>query len=296
MPHLYRTFFFSVLLGAAAAPAAQAQSLVSGFLPGKGHGSVVISATQERYQSVYLAPEKIDQVPIFERVAVSSLNLYGSYGITSRLEAVVSLPYIQSRGFAEEQVLRDQNYVNKRAGLQDLTLLLKAKLYSVELGTSALDVLGVVSGSTPVSDYKSDTGLGYIIAIGNGARKVSAQGVAHLKLVSGMFLTGQAGYSVRDNSAPNAFVAEAKLGYAAPKLYVDALASFQKSDKSGTDILQPGFTGFFPATRVDFVRLGVSAFRPVAKGFGVTVGGFTYVAGRNVGKATGGSAGVAYNF
>lgn len=97
----------------------------------------------------------------------------------------------------------------------------------------------------------------------------------------------QAGYSVRDNSAPNAFVAETKVGYAGPKLYVDALASYQRSEKDGTDILQPGFTGFFPATRVNYIRLGASAFRPLAKGFGLTVGVTTYVSGRNVGKSTG---------
>ena len=296
MQHPYRLLFFSFWLSLGAQTSGQAQSLVGGFLPGKGHGSVVVSGTLERYRSVYLAPEKIDRVPIFERVDVSSVNLYGSYGITDKLEAVVSLPYIQSRGFADEQVLREKGYVNKRAGLQDVTLLLKVKLFSREIGTNVLDVLGVLSGSTPVSDYKSETGLGYIIAIGNGARKVSGQGVLHLKTLSGVFATGQAGYSLRDNSAPNAFVAEAKVGYAGPKLYVDALASFQKSDKSGTDVLQPGFTGFFPATRVDYVRLGVSAFRPLAKGFGLTVGATTYVAGRNLGKSTGVSGGVAYNF
>ncbi|SHK96731.1 hypothetical protein [Hymenobacter psychrotolerans] len=296
MQHTYRFLLTFLLTSLGGAHAGLAQSLVSGFLPGKGHGSFVISGTEERYQTVYLAPGKINRVPIFDRVQVSSLNLYGSYGLTDKLEAVISLPYIQSRGFADEKVLRDQNYVNKRAGLQDITLLLKAKLFSKEVGTSVVDVLGVVSGSIPFSDYKSDTGLGYIIAIGNGSRKISGQGVVHLKTISGVFFTGQAGYSLRDNSAPNAFVAETKIGYAGPKLYIDALASFQKSDKSGTDILQPGFTGFFPATRVDYVRLGISAFRPLAKGFGLTVGATTYVAGRNLGKSTGLSGGVAYNF
>lgn len=110
-----------------------------------------------------------------------------------------------------------------------------------------------------------------------------------------MFFTGQAGYSVRDNTVPNAFVAETKVGYAGPKLYVDALASIQHSDKRGTDILQPGFIGFFPATRLNYVRLGVSAFRPLAKGFGLTVGATSYVSGRNVGKSTGVSGSVAHN-
>jgi len=296
MSYSYRTLVVSFLLSLGGISAGQAQSLVSGFLPGKGHGSVVVSGTVERYQSVYLAPEKIDRVPLFDRVEVSSVNLYANYGITDKLEAVVSLPWIQSKGHADEQVLQEKNFTNKRSGLQDVTLLLKTKLFSKEIGTNVLDVLGVLSGSTPISNYRSDSSIAYIIAIGNRANKVSAQGVVHLKTLSGVFFTGQAGYSVRDKSVPNAFVAETKVGFAGPKLYVDALASFQKSDKSGTDVLQPGFEGFFPATRVDFVRLGISVFRPIAKGFGLTVGATTYVAGRNLGKSTGVSGGIAYNF
>ncbi|HEX8424764.1 hypothetical protein [Hymenobacter sp.] len=296
MQKTYRSLLLFALSSLGGLSVAHAQSLVSGFMAGKGHGSVVVSGTMERYSSVYLAPAKIDRVPIFDEVQVSSVNLYGSYGITDKLEAVVSLPYIESKGNADEQVVKAQNYTNRRAGLQDLTVLLKGKVYSKELGTNVLDILAVISGSTPVSDYKSKEGLGYIIAIGNHAKKATVSGVAHLKTVSGVFFTGQAGYSVRDNSAPNAFVAETKVGYASPKLYVDALVAFQHSEKNGTDILQPGFTGFFPATRVNYVRLGVSAFRPLAKGFGLTVGANTYVAGRNLGKATGISAGVAYNF
>jgi hypothetical protein len=149
--------------------------------------------------------------------------------------------------------------------------------------------------STPLSDYQTNTGLDYIIAIGNRATKYTALGVAHLKTVSGVFVTGQAGYSLRNNRVPNAVVGEAKVGYAGPKTYLETYASVQHST-SGTDIVQEGFDGFFPATRVNFVRLGASVFRPIAKGLGVSLGASTYVAGRNVGQSTGFSAGATYNF
>ena len=57
-----------------------------------------------------------------------------------------------------------------------------------------------------------------------------------------------------------------------------------------------GFTGFFPSTRVNYLRLGASAYRPITNGFGLTLGANTYVAGRNIGKSTGYSAGITYNF
>ena len=293
--------FGTLLLAGLAAPV-QAQSLVSGFMAGKGHGSVVVSGTTERYETVYLAPEKIDGVPIFQEVRVNSLNLYATYGLSDKIDAVVSLPYIQSKGKAAGTVISDldalyadQGYTNVRQGLQDLTALLKFKSYTREIGGSILDLLGVVSVSTPISDYQTNTGYGYIIAIGNRATKYTAAGVAHLKTNSGVFATGQLGYSLRTGAVPHALVGEAKIGYAGPKTYLEGFASFQESN-GGTDISQAGFNGFFPSTRVNFVRLGGSIYRPLAQGFGAVLGASTYVAGRNIGRSTGYSAGLSYNF
>ena len=152
-----------------------------------------------------------------------------------------------------------------------------------------------MSFSTPVSNYQTNTGYGYIIAIGNQATKYTASGVAHLKTSSGVFATGQIGYSLRTGPVPNALVGEAKIGYAGPRTYVEGFAAFQESN-GGTDISEAGFNGFFPSTRVNYIRLGVSAYRPIAKGVGIVLGASTYVAGRNIGKSTGYSAGLSYNF
>jgi hypothetical protein len=119
--------------------------------------------------------------------------------------------------------------------------------------------------------------------------------VAHLKTASGVFATAQVGYSLRTGLVPHALIGDAKVGYAGPKIYLEGSASFQESN-GGTDISEQGFTGFFPSTRVNYVRLGASGYRPLSKGFGLTLGISTYVAGRNIGKSTGYSAGVSYNF
>lgn len=298
----FSTLFCGAFLLSGSVSGAHAQSLVSGFMAGKGHGSVVVSGTTERYDNVYLAPDKIDGVPIFQEVRVNSLNLYTTYGLTDKIDMIVSLPYIQSKGKAPSAVINDLNslystagYTNVRQGFQDITGILKFKSYSREIGSSILDLLGVVSVSTPVSNYQTNTGYGYIIAIGNRATKYTTLGVAHLKTASGVFATGQVGYSLRTGQVPNALVGEAKIGYAGPSTYVEGYASFQESN-GGTDISEVGFNGFFPATRVNYIRLGASAYRPIAKGVGVVLGTSTYVAGRNIGKSTGYSAGVSYNF
>ena len=298
-------FFASVCLAASlagSAPLAQAQGLASGFMAGKGHGSVVVSGTAERYTNVYLAPDKIEGVPIFREVRINSLNLYATYGFSDKVDVVLALPYIQSKGQADGAVIDDlralyatAGYTNVRQGLQDATGLLKFKAYSREVRGAILDLLGAVSVSTPVSDYQTNTGYGYIIAIGNRATKYTAVGIAHLKTSSGAFATGQVGYSLRTGPVPHALVGEVKVGYAGPRTYVEGSASFQESN-GGTDISQTGFVGIFPSTRVNYVRLGGSVFRPLAKGVGVVLGASTYVAGRNIGKSTGYSAGLSYNF
>lgn len=293
MRNSYLTFSALTLALLAAAPA-RAQSLVSGFMAGKGQGSVVISGTTEQYKQVFLVPEKVEGVPIFQQVRVSSLNLYGTYGFTDKIDGILSLPFIRSEGKADPRIFTSPNFTNTRQGFQDVSGILKFKVYSKEINGAIVDLLGLVGVSTPASDYETSQGLEYIIAIGNRATKYNTAGVVHVKTASGVFFTGQAGYSVRSGPVPDAFVGEAKVGYAGPKTYVEAYSSFQKSAE-GTDVLQPGFDGLFTATEVNYVRLGVSLFRPISKGFGVVLGANTYVAGRNLGQSTGVSAGISYN-
>ncbi|OON70326.1 hypothetical protein [Hymenobacter sp. CRA2] len=296
MQHSYLTCLLTgaALLGAVGA--GQAQSLVSGFMAGKHHGSVVFTGTAEHYRNVFLVPDKVDAVPIFREVRVSSVSLYANYGITDNIEAVLSLPYIQAKGKAAQPVLQDEGYTNTRAGLQDVSVMLKFKSFSAPVGNSQLDLLGAVGVSTPAGNYRNDPGLGYIIAIGNRATKYTTLGIAQLRTPSGIFFMGQAGYSLRTNAVPNAFLADAKVGYAGLNFYAEAWGSLQQSSSTGTDILQPNFTGDFTATRVSYARIGASVYKPVIKGIGVILGVSQYVTGRNVGQSTGVSAGVSYNY
>ena len=294
--HYWRTSAVALSLFVVS-PALHAQSLLNGFFSGKGHGSVVVSGTTESYHNVFLVPEKVDGVPVFRRIEINSVSLYGTYGISNKVEGILSVPYIRSAGEADSRLLNSENqpYANARGNFQDITGLLKFKTYSRDLGSSVLDLTGAVGVSTPLGNYQQQASLDYIVAIGNRATKFNTNGVAQLKLASGIFVSGQAGYSWRTGRVPNAFVAETKVGYAGPRLYLDAWADFQES-AGGTDILQPGFDNYFPATRVNYTRVGISGFRPIAKGLGLSLAVSTYVAGRNVGQSTAYSVGVAYNF
>jgi hypothetical protein len=293
MENRFRMIVATMLLGAWSMAAGQ--SPVSAFFNGKGKGVVALSYAWESYDEVFLAPEKIRGVPIFERVNISSVNLYTSYGILDNLDLVATLPYIQVRGSASEEILKDLGFENTREGLQDISVFLKYRPFIIELGSARLDLIGAAGIQTPLGSYAADEGLQYILAIGNRATRLEGMGMAQFRLENGLFAAGQAGYSWRNNQVPNAFVSQVKLGYAGKAIYADAFLAWQRSS-DGVDILGPGFEAFFPATRVNFTRLGLNIFAPLTRSFGVSAGAMRYVQGRNLGQSTGFYGGIVYGF
>jgi hypothetical protein len=272
-----------------------AQSPVSGFMKQKGKAAVALSYSSEKYNEVYLGSTKVKGIPIFNEVQNTAVNLYANYGITDKLEAVLSLPYIQSEGKASESLLGATKFSNKRNGMQDVTVFLKYKALSKSTNEATYDLLASVGVQTPIGGYKADEGFQSIIAIGNAATKVTGLLIGHIKVNNGFFITGQMGYRKSNNQVPDAIVSEIKAGYAASKVYFDAWFANQNSTE-GTNILQPGFDGFFPATQVDFTRVGANLYFPIYRGIGINGGLNSYLIGKNVGKSSGFSVGLVSNF
>jgi hypothetical protein len=215
--------------------------------------------------------------------------------MTDRLDAVISLPYIQSKGKATDAILGELGYENERKGVQDLSVFVKYNPYNCEVGNSTLNFIIGAGVKTPLSDYKVDEGLQSIIAIGNRATSLNGLAIAHWRNNAGLFLTTQAGYSLRNGDVPNALLGEIKAGYGMKYFYVDAWYAGQVSD-GGVNILGEGFQGNFPATDVSYTRAGLNIYVPVAGGLGVSGGVSKYLTGRNVGESTGFSGSLVYSF
>ncbi len=284
----------AVVLGALALPAS-AQSFVNGFFSGKGRGAVAVSYSAEHYDNVFLVPNEAKGVPIFREVEVSSVSMFATYGVTDRLEASMTLPYITARGNADPAVLEGLGFENERKGLQDLSLALKYLAHRLNVGAGRLDVAVSAGLRTPVGNYRVDEGLQSILAIGNRATAVTGLALLHWQSAMGLFVTAQGGYSMRSGEVPDAWVGELKAGYAHRAFYVDVWYAGQRSI-GGVNILGEGFTGFFPATDVTFTRVGLSAYVPVVGGLGLSGGISKYLTGRNVGEATGFYGGIVYGF
>ncbi len=273
-----------------------AQSPVSGFMKSAGEGAVSVTYSQESYDKVFLVPMEVDGVPVFNDVTVTSISLYAEVGITDRFNVVLNLPYVEAEGNASEATLANNGFENKRSGVQDVKIYAKYNFHTLNTGSSTIDLIGAIGLETPLGDYRADEGLQSIIAIGNESSSFNMLGIATFKTAYGLFTTGQAGYSFRGNSSPHALITELKVGYAASSFYVDAFVANQLSENDGVDILGEGFVGFFPEARVNFTRVGLNAYVPLTGGIGLAAGANTYVAGRNIGKATGFYGGLVYSF
>jgi hypothetical protein len=271
------------------------QSPISGFMQGKGKGNISLSYSSEKYDKVYYVPQEGDGVPVFNDVKLSSTSLYATYGLSDQLDVVLSLPYISAEGNATSEVLNNLNFENKRSGVQDVSLFLKYNPFYYNFGSSSLRLIGALGLKTPLGNYKEDEGLQSILAIGNRSTTVSAIGLAMFKMDSGIFASGQFGGNFSSNDVPNAYTSEIKVGYAAAKIYGDAYLANQTST-SGVDILGEGFQGFFPATKVNYTKIGLNLYTPIYKDLGLAAGASTLVAGRNIGKATGYYGAVVYKF
>lgn len=271
------------------------QSPVDGFMKKKGKGSITITRSFESYDEVFLVPQKATSVPIFNRVNITASSLYADYAITDNLMVIANLPYIEVEGNANATSQRNSGFENTREGFQDLALYAKYKVFSKDFGSSKLDFIGSAGVEFPVGDYAVDEGLQSILAIGNRSTDITGLGIISFKHNSGFFTTGQLGYSFRNNQVPNALLNELKLGYAAYGFYVDAFIANQIS-QGGVDILGPGFTGFFPATEVNYTRIGLNGYVPIAKNIGISSGINTFISGRNLGDSSGFYGGLTFSF
>jgi hypothetical protein len=272
-----------------------AQSPVNGFMQKKGNGSVVLSHNFESYNTVFLVPEKITGVPVFNRIALNSTSIYGTYGLSDKLNIVVNVPYIQAKGAASNAVLDNLNYQNTQSGFQDISAYLKFKALTINKNKAAFSLVGAVGVKTPVGNYAVNEGFQSIVSIGNQATSLNALMIGLLRGNSGLFASGQMGYCLKNHQVPNAVMSEFKAGLIQPNFYFDIFIANQIS-LGGTDILAEGFQGFFPSTKVNYTRIGLNIFVPFYKQFGLCAGGSRYIDGRNLGQSTGYYGAVSVSF
>ncbi|HSR39884.1 MAG TPA: hypothetical protein VLL95_13300 [Phnomibacter sp.] len=235
-------------------------------------------------------------------VSTQTIGLMGMYGIKKNLAVFYNAPYVITNASAGQW--------KGQQGFQDLSLWLKYKPHTWDMGDGKLSVIGLLGVSTPMSNYSKDM-LPFSIGLGstNLSTRLMADYINH-----NWFVTASATYVWRSNvtldrtayyttsmhysdevEMPNATQWNLRMGYRTSKLVAEAVID-NWTTQGGNDITRnnmPFITNRMNATRVGFhFKKEEVLLKPLT----VLAGGNYVVAGRNVGQSTTVYAGLAWIF
>lgn len=233
-------------------------------------------------------------------VSTNMIGPMGSLGITSKLNLIFNLPYVNTAASAGQ--------LKGFSDLQDLSLWLKWKPVKKKLGNGTISLFTIGGISTPASNYVAD----YLpLSIGLRSRNLSFRGMADYQVgvwtatLSGTYVhrsnieidrtsyyTTEMHYS-NEVYMPNAAQVNLRMGYRGKYWLVEAVAD-NWTTLGGFDITRNNMP--FPSNRMNMTRTGIHMKYEPAKPKGITfIGGAnTTINGRNVGKTTSFQAGLFY--
>lgn len=168
--------------------AAWAQTPTDGLMMGKGWSCNVLAYGQSKWDhywegTLYRNNENLGTF------TAQNVMLMSNYGISDKLNVIVGLPYVWTQA--------SNGSLMGHQGVQDFSAWLKYKAFDLKVGSSQLAGFVTAGASTPTHGYKTEM---LPFAIGMGAKTASLRGVLHFKTKSGLYLTGQAGYTAKGDS------------------------------------------------------------------------------------------------
>jgi len=296
----FNVLILSFILSVVITSNASAQGLLDGFTPTKDELTVTLSYTNSSFDEFYVGETKMDlEGPLpFDKITQNIVSLYAKYGITDKVSAVLSVPFISAE--SGNGVNDPINGVTSFADVQDISIAIKANAAKFDFKSGNLNLITGLTTVIPTG-YEANG----VLSAGSGAWGVDYTAGLHLNTNVGLFSTIFAGYNLRDGAknnqggadfeVPNAFTLSGKLGYASEFIYVEAWAYYLNSDK-GVDIGGPNFTGNLPETNVENSSVGLTLYKNVIPQLGVSLSFGQVIDGRNIGAGTNYSAGLTYCF
>lgn len=285
-------------------PLTQAQTTQDGLMMPKGEVCVAVlyeHASWDRYwEGAYLRNNA--NMGTFSRQSLSPMLVAG---VGEHLNVFLSLPYVATAATGGQLAGVE--------GIQDLSLAVKAKLITRNIGKGKLTGFSSLSFSTPASNYLSD----YLpFSLGMGTNELSLRAIGLYERGNGPYLRGSVAYLHRGTTeaerdfyynegayytstmdVPDALTAQVALGswLFGNKLRVEAsFTSFRCA--SGDDIRIYAMPQ--PTNKVDFERIEGFAQYYFKEGEGLGIIGYYHhlVGGRNMGQFSGVGLGLTYQF
>jgi hypothetical protein len=233
-------------------------------------------------------------------VSTKMYGLMGNYGITGKLNLLVSAPYIDTHASA--------GTLHGMKGIQDLTAWLKWLPLEKNLGNGVISIYALGGFSVPLSDYEPDF---LPLSIGVHSKTLSGRLMADYQQKN-FFATVWGTYTWRSNitidessyyttqeilsnqvEMPNTSSFQFRTGYRSTFLIAEAVLS-NMITLGGFDIRKNDMP--FPSNRMNWTSLSVNLKWTIKKVPGLSlIGNGGYVlTGRNVGQSTTLSGGVFY--
>ncbi|WP_298741116.1 transporter [uncultured Chitinophaga sp.] len=227
------------------------------------------------------------------RVSTQMAAIMGNYGISRRLNALFSAPWVKTKASA--------GTLHGLDGIQDLSLFLKWQPFQAKLGPGKFSVFGIGGVSFPLSNYTPDF---LPLSIGLHSKTASARVMVDYRLYNGLFATASYTYVFRDNieidresyyttqmhnthevAMPNAANYNFRAGFRNYRWIAEAVVN-RWVTLGGFDITRNNMP--FPSNRMEATTVGAN-FKyvlPPMPQLSFVGGGNTTVAGRNMGQAT----------
>lgn len=274
-----------------AATVSLAQTEIDGVMMGKGYlcsGIVYESSSWKEYWEGIFKRENLN----FGIVSAQKVAVNFNYGISKKLNAIVTLPYIATTASAGTFI--GQN------GFQDLSMTLKYMPFEMDFGNKTVAFYVFGGYSLPVTDYVAD----YLpLSIGLKSKIATVRAMGDLQWKN-FFTTVSAAYSKRYNieidrntyyttkmhytnqvDMPDAININARLGYRTQWLIVEAVADTWQTLGETFDITTNNMP--FPSNTMNMTKLGINVKYTFRKLPALAlIAGFHHVtSGRNVGQS-----------
>src|SRR5688572_11577290 len=226
------------------------------------------------------------------KVSTQMYSVMGNYGITRKLNALFSVPYVKTKASA--------GTLHGMDGIQDLSLFLKWRPIQKKLGDGKLSLFGIAGVSFPLGNYTPDF---LPLSIGLRSKTASVRIMADYQQ-GNLFATGSATYVLRDNikidrnsyyttelhlsnevEMPDAANFNFRAGFRNHRWIAEAVLNIW-STLGGFDITRNNMP--FPSNNMDVTTAGVNIkyVLPPMPQLSIVAGGMYTVAGRNVGQGT----------
>jgi hypothetical protein len=276
-----------------------AQTEMDGLLMEKNLFCVGATYSKTNWKNYWEGTFKRDNLNL-GKVSNSSVMINGNYGITSKLNAIFTLPYIKTKASAGQ--------LAGQSGIQDFSLFLKWVGYTKQFKKSILKGILVGGASVPLGKYTPDL---LPLSIGTQSKTASIRAMVDFQqnnwfgTVSGTYiyrgnvkLDRNTYYTTRLHYSnmvqmPNATNINIRGGYRSETWIIEAIAN-KWITNGGFDISKNNVP--FVSNKMDATTVGlhIKYETNFVDGLSFVADGMTTVAGRNIGQTSGFTVGAFY--